>query len=249
MTDDFKSTEQETPKRKRTEFDDALKGYYQDHDEVRPDELADYKSLTAGSVVSLVCGLLSILTVTEWIFAIFPILGILFGVLAIRKILKASDVLGGLGIASTGVALSILFSVIGFSMLYYNSQFSTPPGYEDINFEQLVPTDFRTGRIPDEMVALAHSTQTEGRRIFIEGYMYQTRKMTDIDHFVLVPYLEQSKFAAPTRKSTEMIEVSLQGELRATYRTSPVRVGGVLYVNENHKPGQPAYRIEADIFR
>lgn len=249
MADDLQNPEQETQKRKRTEFDDALKGYYQDHDEIQPDELTDYKSLTASSIASLICGLLSIFTVVEWIFAIFPILGILFGVLAIRKILKASDVLGGLGFASAGVALSILFSVIGFSTLYYNSLFSVPLGYEVIDFEKLTPTDLRTGRIPDEIVALARLTQTEGQRIFIEGYMYQTRKMTDIDNFVLVPYLEQSKFAAPTRKSTEMIEVSLQGELRATYRTSPVRVGGILYINENHKPGQPAYRIDADVFR
>lgn len=239
----------EEPFRKRTEFDDALKGYYQDHDEVRPDELTDYRSLTTESIGSLICGFLSILTAMSIPFIVFPIMGIVLGLLAIRKILKASEVLGGLGMSSAGVALSVLFGTIGLAYLHYSGSYTTPTGYIDLSFEQLAPVDPRTGRIPPEIVALAQSTQLDGQRVFIEGYMYQTRKMTDIDRFKLVPYLDQSKFAAPTRKSTEMIDVNLQGDLRAIYRTSPVRVGGILYVNQDHAPGQAAYRIDADVFR
>lgn len=240
------------PKRRRTEFDDALKGYYQDHDEVRPDELTDYKSLTAESVGSLILGFLSSLTIIHWIFAIFPIMGIILGVTAIRKILKASEVLGGLGISTAGVALSVIFSVIGFSCLYYTSSYATPPGYTSIDFTVLA-ADPRTGRLPEQVIDLAKATQTQGQRVFIEGYMLPTRKMTEIDSFVLVPALEQSKFGALTRRPTEMIEVNLTGGLEANYRTTPVRVGGVLYVNTNVPEDEsshiPPYRIDADIFR
>ncbi|GHT27345.1 hypothetical protein FACS18942_06500 [Planctomycetales bacterium] len=233
----------------RSEFDDALKGYYTDRDEVRQDENMDYRSLNAGAVGSFICGILSILTIIHWIFAVFPFMGIILGLYSVRKILSASEVLSGVGLASAGVALSVLFSAIGFSCLYYNSLYSVPPGYEEITFEQLAPRDLQTGRLPQNIVALAEATQTQGQRVFIEGFMYPTRKMSDIDRFVLVPYLEQSKFGAPTRKSTEMVEVSLQGGLSAAYRTTAVKVGGILYVNPDYSSGEPAYRIDADIFR
>ena len=242
-------TMQENTPQRRTEFDDALKGYYTDRDEVRQDDNVDYRSLTAGAVGSFICGILSILTVIHWIFAVFPFMGIILGLYSVRKILSASEVLSGVGLASAGVALSFLFSAIGFSCLYYNSLYSVPPGYEEITFEQLAPRDLRTGRLPPEIVELAEATQTQGRRVFVEGFMFPTRKMTDIDRFVLVPYLEQNKFGAPTIKSTEMVEVILQGELSVVYRTSAVKVGGILYINPNHASGEPAYRIDADVFR
>jgi len=238
----------EDNKRKRTEFDDALRGYYQDHDEIRPDENPDYRSLTAESVGSLILGLLSILTFIHWIFAIFPILGIILGVTAIRKLLGASEELSGMGISTVGVALSILFSVVGFSYLYYMDSFATPPGYIDIDFAMLA-ADPKTGRLPKEVLALAEMTQTQGQRVFIEGYMFQTRKMSEIDSFVLVPALDQGRFGATTRRPTEMIEVNLLGGQTVSYRTSPVRVGGILYANDSATPGELPYRIDADVFR
>lgn len=250
--EDKKEEAQTEPRRRRTDFDDALRGYYQDHDEVRPDENADYRSLTAESVGSLILGGLSILVFVSGLFLIFPILGVILGVTAIRKILRASEELSGLGISNAGVALSILFAVSGSIYLYYSNSFSTPPGYVEIDFERLA-ADPRTGRIPPEILNLAVKTDEQGNPVsavpvFIEGYMFQTRKMNDIDSFVLVPALDQSRFGTVTRRPTEMIEVHLNG-FGVSYRTTPVRVGGLLYVNENPASGELPYRLEADVFR
>ncbi|MDR0609309.1 MAG: hypothetical protein LBG58_04310 [Planctomycetaceae bacterium] len=241
------------PKRRRTEFDDALKGYYQDHDEVLPDDNPDYRSLTAESVGSLILGVLSILTFISLIFIIFPLLGLLLGILAIRKILQASEELSGLGISTAGVALSLIFAIAGISYQVYAYSFETPPGYLKIDFTQLV-ADSKTGRIPEEIIALTPhldelGNQIPGMPVFIEGYMYPTRQMTNIDRFMLVPAIEQGKFGATTRNPTEMIEVILSGDFKVPYRTSLVRVGGILYVEEHDTAGETPYRLEADVFR
>jgi len=236
-------------KRRRTEFDDALKGYYQDHDEVQPDNNPDYRSLTAESVGSFILGFLSILMFVSAIFVIFPIMGIVLGIMAIRKILQASQELSGLGISTAGVALSVVLAVSGAAYQIYVASFEIPPGYVEIDFAKLA-ADPRTGRISEEILALARPDK-DGKMslVFIEGYMYPTRQMTDIDHFMLVPSVEQGKFGSTTRNPTEMIDVTLLGGLKVPYRTSSVRVGGILSVNENYAAGEMPYRIEADVFR
>ncbi|MDR2440624.1 MAG: hypothetical protein LBE12_14780 [Planctomycetaceae bacterium] len=241
------------PKRRRTEFDDALKGYYQDHDEVLPDDTPDYRTLTAESVGSVILGCLSVLTFISLIFIIFPLLGILLGILAIRKILQASEELSGLGISTAGVILSLIFLIAGISYQIYAYSFEIPLGYVEIDFTQLA-ADPKTGRIPEAIIALSSHLDEQGNStlgvpVFIEGYMFPTRQMTNIDRFILVPAIEQGKFGATTRNPTEMIEVTLSGGLKVPYRTSPVRVGGILYVNENDNTGETPYRIEADVFR
>jgi hypothetical protein len=248
MSDPFES------KHRHTEFDDALKGYYQDHDEVLPDDNLDYRSLTAESVGSLILGFLSALTFISLLFIIFPLLGILLGVLAIRKILRASEELSGLGLSTAGVALSILFAVAGIFYQTYVYSFETPSGYVKIDFIQLV-ADPKTGHLPEEIIALTPQYDDQGNQIapgvpvFIEGYMYPTRQMTQIDRFMLVPAIKQGQFGAATRNPTEMIEVIFSGDLKISYRTNPVRIGGILHINEHNTTGETPYRIEADVFR
>lgn len=240
------------PKRRRGEFDDALKGYYQDHDEVLPDENTDYRSLTAESVGALILGFLSILTFVSTLFLIFPIMGIVLGVTAIRKILRATTELGGLGIATSGVALSTVLAIAGIAYQMYKTQFDVPAGYREINFSMLT-ADPKTGRIPDEILELTPRLGEDGIEyytpVFIEGYMYPTRQMTEIRSFMLVPSVQQGQFGSITRNPTEMVDVSLQSNLRVSYRSTPVKIGGALSVNPNPKPGDTPYLLKADVFR
>ncbi len=266
MTEDTNRSNTKEPKARRTEFDDALRGYYTDHDEVRADENPDYRSLTAESVGSLILGFLSILTFVSVIFLIFPIMGIVLGITAIRKILGASEELSGLGISSVGVALCAMLAAGGIAYQMYAFSFETPPGYERITFDQL-SADPKTGRISEEILYKSAKRDAGGNVIplvprdnpeenllppapvFIEGYMFSTRQMSGIDSFVLVPALEQSKFGGLTRNPTEMVEVQLLGGMTASYKTKPVRVGGYLFVNENYASGELPYKIEADVLR
>jgi len=239
-------------KRRRGEFDDALKGYYQDHDEVLPDEISDYRSLNAESVGSLILGVLSALTFVSILFVIFPIMGIVLGITAIRKILRATQELEGLGIASAGVALSTMLAIAGTAYQIYLTQYEVPAGYLEIDFSMLA-ADSRTGRIPEQIMQLTSHRGEDGNEyftpVFIEGYMFPTRQTTAIRNFMLVPSIKQNPFGPTTRSPTEMIDVSLVGDLRISYRSSPVKVGGILQVNPNPNPGETPYLLKADVFR
>ena len=240
-------------KRRRGEFDDALKGYYADHDEVLPDEKIDYQSLAAESVGALILGFLSILTFVSMLFLIFPIMGIVLGITAIRKILRSTETHTGLGVASAGVALSAILALAGTTYQVYMMRYEVPAGYLPINFEMLA-ADPRTGHIPDEIRWLsprrdAHGNEHFGTPVFIEGFMFPTRQRTEIRSFTLVPSVGQGQFGSLTRNPTEMIDVTLIGELRVSYRSSPVKVGGILIVNPNPEPGSTPYSLRADVFR
>ncbi|MCL2005779.1 MAG: hypothetical protein FWG73_06405 [Planctomycetaceae bacterium] len=241
------------PKRRRGKFDDALKGYYQDHDSVLPDENTDYKSLNAESVGSLILGLLSVLTFVSMLFIIFPIMGIALGITAIRKILRASQELAGLEIASAGVGLSIALSVSAMVYHVYMARFEVPAGYMALTFEDIL-ADSRTGRIPDPILRLSphrdeHGNVHSGTPVFIEGFMFPTRQMTEIRSFMLVPSVEQGQFGSITRNPTQMIEVTFSGDRRVPYRSTSVKVGGILTINPDAEPGKTPYSLRADVFR
>ena len=240
-------------RRRKGEFDDALKGYYQDHDEVLPDERTDYRSLTAESVGALILGFLSTLTFVSMLFVIFPIMGIVLGITAIRKILRATKEHEGLGIASAGVALSALMMIAGTVYQTYMTQYEIPAGYVVLQFEDLL-ADHRTGRIPDHILRLTPHRDEQGNThpgtpVFIEGYMFPTRQTTELRRFMLVPSVGQGQFGPLTRNPTQMIDVTLLGDHRVSYRSTPVKVGGILIVNPDYAAGETPYNLRADIFR
>jgi len=240
-------------RRRRVEFDDALKGYHQDHDAVHPDENVDYKSLTAESVGSLILGFLSALTFVSMLFVIFPVMGIVLGVTAIRKILRATEVHEGLGMASAGVALSVVLAVAGAVYHSYQAQYAVPFGYVEIKWSDLL-ADHRTGRIPDPIRALTAPQWDENGTpyfipVFIEGYMDPTRHQTEIRSFVLVPEIKRGPFGTITPNPTQMIVVTLSGDVRVSYRSTPVRVGGILTVNPEAASGTTPYSLRANVFR
>ena len=237
-------------RQRKGEFDDALKGYYQDHDEVLPDENTDYRSLTAESVGSLILGFLSILTFVSMLFIIFPIMGMVLGVTAVRKILRATEEWEGLGIASVGVGLSTMLGFAGVAYQIYMAQYEIPAGYEVITFSDLRADS--KGRIPESMLAYTPKIDEEGNEnytpIFIEGHMYPTPEMTDIRRFMLVPSVERNTFGPVMPNPTQMIEVTLTNDIRVSYRSGLVKVGGKLTVNPNPPPDKTPYSLKADVF-
>ena len=234
------------------EFDDALKGYSRDHDAVLPDEVTDYKSLTASSVGSLILGVLSALIFIDMMFVIFPLMGIVLGVMAVRTILKATTELEGLGIASAGVGLCATLLVAGSVYHAYQARHADPFGYVRIEWSDLL-ADPRTGRIPDNILRLAPHLDEQGNLqpatpILIEGYMHYTTHQTGLRSFMLI-HARRGPFCPPTPNPSQMIDVTLSGDLRVSYRTGRIRVGGTLTVNPDPAPGTTPYSLRADVLR
>jgi len=64
-----------------------------------------------------------------------------------------------------------------------------------------------------------------------------------------VPSIEQGPFGSLTRDPAQMIDVTLLGDLRISYRSTSVKVGGILAVNPDRASGETPYSLRAEIFR
>lgn len=71
-------------------------------------EIPAYRAISPEAVVALVLGLLSVLSFASWYFLVLPVVAILTGALAERKIRRFPDVLTGRGLAQAGVGLGLI---------------------------------------------------------------------------------------------------------------------------------------------
>ncbi|MDO5553524.1 MAG: DUF3299 domain-containing protein [Planctomycetia bacterium] len=227
----------------KTEFDDALKGIYHDYDEVRPEETTDYKQIGTLAVCSLVAGLLSALAFFWMTFLLLAVVGVVLGLLALRKILAAPEEIGGFTLTTIAIAVS---AVIGLSAtgwqtwVYYHS---APSGYLVVEFDSM-SVDAKTGKVRDEIAALNE------RKVYIKGFMYPTSRQSGIEDFTLVRTLGHCKFCSPGTNPADMIAVELEKGMTVSYRANKqVAVGGVLHVNPDYSAGEIPYSIDANIFR
>lgn len=229
----------------KTEFDDALRGVYTDRADEMAEQTSDYRQVAAFSVGALVFGILSAITFLHWSLAVVPIIGITLGVIGLKKIFHAPDEVGGLTLTTSGIVLSVLFWVGGYGWLLYSHFNAIPPGYQLVDFTELA-ADPKTGKLPEHVLQLAENEQ----KIFITGYMYQTRRLVGLEDFTLVRTKEHCKFCSPTSNPCDMIYVHMIDGQRVPYRTRAVRVGGVLRANPQYAlSGTAPYSIDADVFR
>jgi hypothetical protein len=235
----------------KTEFDDALRGMYRDYDEVHPQEEDQYRAIGSLSVFAFVFGLLSVLAFFSWITLIFPVAGLAVGFLAIQKILAAPKIVGGLRLTVMGLVLSFLFGVCGAFTQYYNYYYAVPAGYvpiafvseDDTNDYPTLAAERKSGVIPKEIQLL------NGERVFIQGYIFSTKEQTGLTKFALVRTLNPSTFSSATPDPTDMVLVELKNGQTISYRTKPIRIGGVLRVRANYSFANLPYTIEADVVR
>ena len=76
-----------------------------------------YRALSISAVFAAGFGVLSVLALFDWWLAVLPLVGVLLGVRARREIGRRSDELTGKGLATTGLALSLGFWLVGWSWL------------------------------------------------------------------------------------------------------------------------------------
>ena len=224
-------------------FDDALKGVYRDVEAVAPtEETVDYKQIATLGVGSLVAAIVSILGFFWTPFILVAVVGVALGVLGLRKIMRAPEEIGGFTLTSTATALSVLLAISATCWRVYYFYHNAPPGYEIVEFDSMALT--KDGAVAPEIAAL------NGRRVYVEGYMYPTKRHAGITDFNLVRTLGHCQFCSPGTNPADMIAVSMERGNEVNYRANKlVGVGGVLYVAEDFRPGELPYPMKADVFR
>jgi len=199
-----------------------------------------YRALSIPAVVSLVCAALSILTAFHWSLVAFPAFGIGLGLLAVRRIRQAPEDLTGLHLAKAGIILSAVLGGLGCGWQAYLRAAEVPDGYERISYAILQPD----ADVPGELIPPAAS-RLEGKRVFIKGYIDDTRK-TNSKQFVIVPKVPHCRSCAAFNKPSEMIYVELLGDLEAPETERQIRFGGTFHIVESARFGGVPYQIMVD---
>jgi hypothetical protein len=213
-------------------------------DEV-PDEFLQYRALSSLAVISLIVGLLSVLTLFDWFWLVLPVCGILLGVCAWRNVKSRPTELTGLALAKLAVALSVLFLFAGPSWLTYEFLHEVPEGSEPISYSTLQPDVTVPGeKIPPAALAL------DGKRVFIKGFVYPGGKQKEgIKTFVLVRDRGDCCFGG-NPKITDRIQVTLNDPLRLRMEDLRLHgVAGVFHVKPSGAVGGIGgvfYHLEAD---
>ncbi|MDR3110657.1 MAG: hypothetical protein LBU65_13395 [Planctomycetaceae bacterium] len=229
----------------KSEFEDALKGFHRDYTDAETDEFVEgYKPIGTLPVVSLLFAVLSMTVVFGWGMMIVPLIAMAAGGISLRRIMRSPDVLGGFGISIAGVSIAVVWVVIGSVYLTWSYYNEVPSGYRLITFESIL-ADPKTGELPKPILELIENKQP----VFIEGYMYPGKHLNNLDRFVLVESNERSSFQRPDREPTESILIEMTAGQTVSHRSSPVRVGGTMIINEDRSNGESPYLIQADIFR
>ena len=204
--------------------------------------LRRYIEVNAVALISITLGLIGVTTFFAWQAVFLPVLGLIVGLWALYRHLDSPGEVGGYYLAVAGIAVSLVMGLGGTGLEIWRHYYSVPRGYTVVDFAELA---LENGKIPKKIAELGR----ENRKIFLKGYMYQSKQRSGLTSFILVRSLEHCKFCSAFNNPADMIDVYCVGGLKVNYRTTPVKVGGTFWVNERFIPGEMPYLIEADQFR
>ena len=205
--------------------------------------LRRYIEVNAVALISILLGLIGVTTFFTWQTVFIPLVGLLVGLWALYRHLDSPSEVGGLYLAVSGIAISLAMSLGGSGLEIWRHYYSVPRGYTVVEFGDMALD--KNGKVPEHIAKLGR----ENKKIFLKGYMYQSKRRSGLTNFILVRTVEHCKFCSPFQNPADMIDVWCVGGLKVNYRTTPVKVGGTFYVKEYFAPGEMPYLIEADQFR
>jgi hypothetical protein len=226
--------------------DDELRSAAEDEFEDE-DQFEDYRSLSGLAVAALVVGLLSPVAFAAPPLLVVPILGVVLGLLAVRRIRRESEYYTGTALAVAGVLLALVSATSAGAMHSILGVIEVPEGYEPITFWQLQP-DANHPQMPIPPSAL----KLNGKKVFVKGYVYPGTRRTGLQEFILVPDMKSCCFGGQP-KLTDMIEVTLKDPLRVNFAYRRRGLGGILRVHPDLKPNAELtgvfYELEADYLK
>ena len=152
---------------------------------------ADYRTISAGAVVGLALGGLSVLMLlaaassleASIILSPLPLAGVLVSLVAMRKIGRSPMEYAGKGMAIAGLLISsfFLFGGLGYASYVYATE--VPKDHKRLSFDQMKPDEKEMRH--SEFIP-ADIRQLDGKKIFIKGYIRDNGVRLNMDQFLLV---------------------------------------------------------------
>jgi hypothetical protein len=195
------------------------------------DQPEQYRALSSAAIAALVFGLLSLTALFDYWLLVVPLVGIAWGLIALRQVRARAAELTGAGLATCGLALSSLLLIAGPAWVYYSDASQVPPGHLWIDYEALQPNPKVIGEIVPQS-----ARDLEGKKVFIKGYVFAGSQSEGIKKFVLVRDAGTCCFGT-TPKITDRIVVDLATPGGMVYTKQVVRVAGQFRVAQGQAPG------------
>jgi hypothetical protein len=207
---------------------DRIERVYANQSAEAPDQ---YRALSSAAVAAFVFGLLSLTALMDYWLVVVPIVGIIWGLIALRQVRARSAELTGRGLALCGLALSTVLVFAGPARVYYAEMSVLRPGELLISYEQLQPDPKVTGElVPQSALDL------NDKKVVIKGFVYAGSQSEGIKKFVLVRDAGTCCFGT-NPKITDRIVVDLAVPGGMVYTKQVVNVGGVFHVTPDQAPG------------
>ncbi|RLS55229.1 MAG: hypothetical protein DWH94_09785 [Planctomycetota bacterium] len=210
------------------------------------DETPEYLAYSRLAIASVVLAILSPLCFAGWWFAIVPILGFVFGLLAWLHILDRPQQLAGIPLAIGGASLSAVFLVGGLSYQTMIYVAELPEGFERLSYSDLQPLEGDPDyAIPDAALAF------HGKEVLLKGYMYPGDQTRGIVQFLLVRDQGDCCFGG-NPKITDRVLVQLQDPNGISFSAGMTKVAGRFSVRDtglSAMEGGVYYHIENAVVR
>jgi len=230
----------------RTQPNEDLQESSQRYRDAYSDEYG-YTSLSRAAVLSLVFGILGLLSWYSPLLLFLSTLGAIFALFAFANLRKYPSELSGKNLARLGALLSLTMLVASSLKHTYVYYTELPEGYERISFAAL-KSPVGAPDVPPQT-----ALELDGKKVFLKGYIHPTSLSSNAAKtFVLVPDWATCCFGQQP-PLTHMIEVKLTGDEFASKSLKRHSLAGTLSVRPNMKPVDGLqgvyYELEADHFK
>lgn len=196
----------------------------------RPDEQErfedSYRAISQAAVVAMILAVLGLFGLWFKLALVFALMGLIFGLVARRNLIRYPEELTGAGVAQISILLSCLGFFGGISLHTYEYMTEVPDGYDRVGFYQLQPDPLKPGDpIPPFAFDLVNKNKGAAP-IFIKGYVHPgVSTFGEVNRFVLVPDMKTCCFGGQP-KLTDMIEVTMEDPLRVQYSVKKRKLWG-----------------------
>ena len=214
-------------------------------------EEAVYQSVCKPAVTSVIFGVLGLSAFLAQVFILLPILGIIFGLLALTSIRQYPDELVGKGAAKVGLLLSLVCLVASGAMHSFIYATEVPEGYRRISFAELKPSSRGT----DVNGYPNRAADLDNKKVFIKGYVRPpSGKKYGLKSFIMVGDFGDCCFGGDPA-ITDVVAVKIKIDDTVNYGYGLRRIGGTFKLNPNtaisdeEEIPRVFYEIEADYVR
>jgi hypothetical protein len=185
--------------------------------------------------------------VMDWLLLV-PAVGIVLAAAALWQIRRSGGAYGGR--AAAWALIGVMAAEFAGAASLYGYSFATevPEGFQRVNFTSEI-SKYELKTVNGEMQIPEAVQKLNDQPVFLKGYMYPTKEVHGLKHFVLCKDMGQCCFGGKP-KATDMIVINMDGNHTVNHRTGMVSVAGIFRTQANVGAAdlQPVYQLDCSYF-